>query len=472
MILDIEKQRDGLNISFFDKSGNKQIKKFKNPKPQTWSICQETDPRASDIYKNWDGKSVKRTACPKGQPNKFDIYETIENLPQEDKDVITAINFPKISSVDIETEVIDGFPDVLVGKERITTIAITTDDFKCLVIGWQPLSSAKQTKIQVMIDAHFKPLGVTFDFKYMSFETEYDMLYTFFSKILPKAALVTGWNWFNFDWAYLMKRARNLGIDPAIASPVGKLSWTDETPIHVGMIDYMEIYKKHDRTVSPKENFGLDAAGKQVLGITKVKYNGSLQQLYEQDYDKYVFYNAIDAALVTLIHRKLKTVNTILSVAALNNLSIYKAGSAVNLTEALMFKENYLKNLVIADDFKEHPKGDYEGAYVKQPKPGLYTAVACFDFASLYPSIMRQFNISADSFVEKLDMNNEEAKIERRKDTSVIVTNTGCVFKNEEDSILKLVLTRLYSERKKFKQRHLFLEIELVKLKSELSKMK
>lgn len=468
MILDIEKQRDGLNLSYFDKDGNKLIKKFPNPQPQTWSVCQDTDPKASDIYKNWDGKSVKRTPCPKGQMNKFDIYEFIENLEPEDKDVITAVNFPKMSSVDIETEVIDGFPDVKVAKERITTIAITTDDFKCLVIGWKPLTSAQQTKIQVDIDQHFNALGVTFEFKYMAFETEFDMLYTFFSKILPKCALVTGWNWFRFDWAYLLKRSRNLGIDPAIASPVNKLSWNDETPIHVGMIDYMEVYKKYDRTVVPKENHGLDAAGKQVLGISKVKYNGSLQQLYEQDYDRYVFYNAIDAGLVTLIHRKLKTVNTILSVAALNNLSIYKSGSAVNLTEALMFKENYEKNLVIADDFKEHPQGNYEGAYVKQPKPGLYNAVACFDFASLYPSIMRQFNISADTYIEKIDIEDEETKLERRKDPKVIVTNTGAVFKNEGDSILKLVLTRLYSERKKFKKRHLFLEIELVKLKTQL----
>ena len=62
--------------------------------------------------------------------------------------------------------------------------------------------------------------------------------------------------------------------------------------------------------------------------------------------------------------------------------------------------------------------------------------IACFDFASLYPSIMRQFNISADSFVEKLDINDEDKKIKRRQDKSVIVTNTGAVFKNEEDSIL------------------------------------
>ena len=469
MILDIEKLRDGLNISYFDKEGNRLIKKFPfGGKPMTWSVTSDRDPNKSDEFTNWDGRPVKRTVAAKGF-NKFDIYEFIENLPQEDKEIVTAVNFPKMYSVDIETEVIDGFPDTAIAKERITTIAITTDDLKAIVLGWKPLSQGDQAKIQVMLDEHFAHLGLTFEFKYINFQTEFDMLYTFFSKMLPKFPLVTGWNWFRFDWAYLLKRARNLGINPEISSPVNKLSYQGDIPIHVGMIDYMDIYKQHDRTVSPKENHGLDAAGNQVLGIKKVKYNGSIQDMYEQDYIKYVAYNAADAGLVTLIHRKLKTVNTVLSVAALNNLTIYKASSAVNLTEALMFKKFYENKKVIADDFTEKQKGAYEGAYVKEPKPGLYEAIACFDFASLYPSVMRQINISPEVFVEKL---NDQDEIEKRRneDKSVIVSSTGAVFRNDGDSTLKQVLGELYGERKKFKKRHLFLEIELVKLKKALEK--
>lgn len=466
MILDIQKQYGALNISFFDAKGNKQIKKFDISNFKSWKVCADTDPNKSDEFKNWDGKSVKKVRPVKGKLSKFDIYEIIENLPKEDKDVITAVNFPKMSSIDIETEVIDGFPNTEIAKERVTTIAVTTDDLQAIVLGWKPMSQADQSRVQVMIDEHFAKLGLTFKFKYICFETEFDMLYTFFSKMLPKFALVTGWNWFRFDWAYLTKRARNLGIDPAIASPVNELSYRGDLPIHLGMIDYMEIYKSYDRTVSPKENNSLDTAGRQVLGINKVKYQGSIQDMYENDYLKYVAYNAADAGLVTLIHRKLKTVNTILSVAALNNLTIYKASSAVNLTEALMFKKFYQNNMVIADEYTSKVTGAYEGAYVKQPVPGLYDAVACFDFASLYPSVMRQINISPEVFVEKLSDQNEIE--EKRKDKSLIVSSTGAVFKNNGDSILKQVLGELYGQRKTFKKRHLFLEIELVKLKEQL----
>ena len=151
-----------------------------------------------------------------------------------------------------------------------------------------------------------------------------------------------------------------------------------------------------------------------------------------------------------------------------------------------MFKKLYENGKVVADDFVEKAKGSYEGAYVKQPKPSLYRAVACFDFASLYPSVMRQMEISPETFLEKIDLPpiigllTEDSKRdqqirfneileERRKDKSVIVCSTGAVFKkNETPAILKQILNELYGERKKFKARHLFLEIELVKLKKAL----
>ena len=56
-----------------------------------------------------------------------------------------------------------------------------------------------------------------------------------------------------------------------------------------------------------KEDFKLDTVGEAVVGIKKVKYDGSIQDMYEKDYPKYIFYNAIDTALVYLIHEKIKT---------------------------------------------------------------------------------------------------------------------------------------------------------------------
>ena len=60
---------------------------------------------------------------------------------------------------------------------------------------------------------------------------------------------------------------------------------------------------------------------------------------------------------------------------------------------------------------------------------------------------MRQFNISPDAFIEKV----QATKIkERRADKSVIVCENGVVY-SKEDSMLKRILTDLYSKRKDYK---------------------
>ena len=92
--------------------------------------------------------------------------------------------------------------------------------------------------------------------------------------------------------------------------------------------------------------------------------------------------------------------------------------------------------------------GQYVGAFVKEPNVGFYEGVSAFDFASLYPSIMRQFNISPDAYVEQV----YESEIkQRREDKSVIVCDNGVVYK-KEDSILKKILSDLYAQRKQYKK--------------------
>jgi DNA polymerase elongation subunit (family B) len=176
-----------------------------------------------------------------------------------------------------------------------------------------------------------------------------------------------------------------------------------------------------------------------------------------------VLYNAIDAAIVCLIHKKLKTINAVLSVSCLCNLSIYKASSAVNLTEALLWKGYYDRKLVIANRREDSIRGAYEGAYVKEPEVGIFRAATCFDYASLYPSVMRQYNISPESFIEKTS--NEDKLETYRKDPKYIVSVTGAVY-DTETSVLKEILTNLYSQRKQYKKRHLDIEKLLTKRKN------
>jgi DNA polymerase elongation subunit (family B) len=460
MILDIESKWNNIRISYFDKEGNVKLKDYRVNDIENWTVCSETDKNKSTDYRNWDGKPVKKAKD--RYLNKWSMYEFIQN--SEDLEELSALNFPKIYSIDIETEVIDGFPNPDIARERITTIAIATQDKKVMVLGWKPITKEQEKQIYDNTKNHLKAFG-DWEFKYVNFDDEYNMLYTYIHRLLPTMAFVTGWNYIGFDWKYIYNRCRKLGIDPAQASPSKKVN-RDNIPLHIAMMDYLDIYRRFDRTVAVKENNTLDFVSQTVLGAQKIKYNGTLQELYEQDYDKYVFYNAVDAALVVEIHEKIATLNAVLSVSVLCNISLYKSVSAVNITEAFLWKKYYERGFVVGDQFiRPGERQGYEGAYVKEPQTGFYKGAACFDFASLYPSIMRQINISPESFIKK-EMNQEKLA-ELRKDKTKIVSVTGAVY-HKEDSAMKDILTELYSKRKVHKQKHLKLEVEIQKLKKQL----
>lgn len=459
MILDIETFGDRLRISYYDQQGKVKLKDYRVPDCSDWSICSPSDPKRSMEYKNWDGSSVKKR--PAKFLNKFSVLEFIQNLPPDDKAEITALNFPAIQSVDIETEIMDSFPDPNVARERITAIAIATEDCKVTVFGWKEITEEKKKWIYDQQREYLKDFG-EWEFKYVCFENEHSMLLAFIQKVLPRCSMVTGWNFSQFDWKYITNRCKRIGINVADASPSRRVMGKEEIPLHIGICDYMEIYKKWDRYVKVKESNSLDFVSNAVLGVTKIKYPGTLKQLYEEDYDKFILYNAIDSALVCLIHKKLKITNAAFSVSVFCDLPLYKCNSPVALTEALLWKGYYKRKMVIADEKLETPKQQYEGAYVKEPVPGFYRAVTCFDYASLYPSIMRQFNISPESFIKK---ETDPAKLEEaKKDRSKIVAASGSIY-GTELSVMKEILTNLYSDRRKHKDLHLELERYLAKRK-------
>ena len=321
--------------------------------------------------------------------------------------------------------------------------------------------------IQKQIDEHFKDIDDDFSFTFKCFKSEYDMMSTFMMSFVQKFPMMTGWNYIKFDWQYIINRCKKLGVDIGSASPIGRNFGRDEFPCHVGVMDYLDIYAKWDRTVDIKEDFKLDTVGEAVVGIKKVKYEGTIQDMYEKDYPKYVFYNVIDTALVYLIHQKIKTMDIALTIAHMTQISIFKAASPVAITEALLAREFLTRNLVMAKDPKAPPskREQFEGAFVKEPITGMHNAVAAFDFASLYPSIMRQMNVSPESFKKKVSPDKRHEEIGDNN----IVSVTGAVYDTER-SVLKDVLTRLYDQRKEYKKESFRLQQKAYDLEQELKK--
>ena len=459
-MIDIE-QRDGvLQISFFDVEGDISIKKFQIPNNEMyeWEYCEPGAKDADPLIKSWDGKPVRKRRSK--FLSKWRIEEYLFSLPVEETREIYEFNVPKKFFVDIEVEVTDEWPKPETAKFPVTTIAFCRDS-RVFVMGTKTLSEKEIRSISQRINEYLKE---DVEFQYLYFKSEYDMLFSFFHKALQKMPLLTGWNFIGFDWTYLINRCKRLGIDPSVASVSRKLVGKSELPMHRIVVDYLEVYKKWDRIIDVKENNTLDFVAKAALGIQKVKYPGTLQELYESDYDQYVFYNAVDAMLVQMIDKKLQSMLTFLKLGAVAQVEATRAYSPIWMAESAMARENCRRGLVFPKaDTSKRKRQAYEGAFVHEPKTGLYEWVTSFDFASLYPTVMRQWNISPESYIKNV-MPGEEVDLEK-----YIKTASGALFRRGEDSVFKSILVDYYSKRKAAKKIAQEIESEIAELQKYIA---
>lgn len=447
MILDIEQREKDIIISYYNDKGEVAFKQYPVDKFQNWYVCDDKDRAASTQYTNWDGRKVKLGYG--RQFNKFSILYFLDSLSEKDKKELTAYNMPKTYFVDIETEIVDGFPKAEEAKSRILSFSIITPERKAIVLGLEDMDSESIKKIQDDTNEYFKDFDQDWEFKYYKFKSEYDMVYTFLMKFLPKFPMMTGWNFINYDWQYIVNRCKRLQIDISEVSMTKEVDKSDSRPLHIGILDYMQLYDKYDRSVKVKESNSLDYVSSQVLKVNKIKFTGSLQDLYRDNFTKYIYYNVVDSVLVYYIDQKLKSMEVLLTLANITNMPLYKASSPVAVTEAIMARKLAEQGMRIGSEEKKdsNKDGQYAGAFVKEPILGFYEGVSAFDFASLYPSIMRQFNISPDAYIEKIS---KGEITERRKDKEVIVCDNGVVY-NTDDSILRKILSDLYQQRKDYK---------------------
>ena len=111
-------------------------------------------------------------------------------------------------------------------------------------------------------------------------------------------------------------------------------------PCHSIILDYMEIVKQYDHILT-YESFSLDWVGNAAVKAHKIKYSGSLQQLYERDPEWYYFYNAIDSTITELIHYKLKSLESPCAVSSVTLVPLLSAFGQVALGQANVFEEFY-----------------------------------------------------------------------------------------------------------------------------------
>ncbi|WQJ53441.1 MAG: DNA polymerase [Wendovervirus sonii] len=353
---------------------------------------------------------------------------------------------------DIETDVgPEGFPEPESAAMAINTIAITKFP-QTIVFGRKPLSENEQIKIQENL-RNYSSLTKDYIFEYRYFQTEREMIESFLDFIQDIPA-ITGWNFLGYDWKYIYNRCNNLGININRICPTGKFTKFKlnrknviecMVPVHKIIYDYMIVYRQWDRTVEVKENDSLNFVSEKVLGITKVEHEWGFEEFYRDHYMEYVFYNAVDTILVEKIDATIHTAQIWYMLASELRIDLNAAYSTIQPAETVMTNFVFPNYKVVPRKIQnsQEDDGDYAGAFVWPTQAGLFKYIGGLDFASLYPSIMRQFGISPEAFMFK--------DITYQPKADEIKTVSGAVYKKMKDAVIPAILTEFFAKRKQAK---------------------
>lgn len=319
-----------------------------------------------------------------------------------DESKITILKF------DIEVDISTGKPNMASANKPITSISLkfsTSNTYWLL-----GLKDYDKTKTETGID----PDHITFH----KFANETEML-SFFVKLWTNnyPDVVTGWNCEYFDIQYVVTRiAGLLGDDKAnslspwgIVKPVTKEMYGKmQNTYHIygiSILDFMDAFKKFGYKYGTQETYKLDHIAHVVLGENKLSYEeyGSLTKLYEMNPQKYLDYNLKDTHLIQRMQEETALLSLVFTVAYEAGVNYKETFGTVGIWETILYRRLLSNNIMPAI---KGPAGvmsaNLVGGFVKDPIPGKYRWVVSFDLNSLYPHLMKQYNMSPETLMKGL----------------------------------------------------------------------
>jgi DNA polymerase elongation subunit (family B) len=270
------------------------------------------------------------------------------------------------------------------------------------------------------------------------FDNEVDLLNTFLS-LIDDCDILSGWNSEGYDIPYTVNRICKI-LSKNDTSRLclwnqfpKKFTYTrygveKESYDLIGRVhlDYMALYRKF--SAGEHHSYSLDSISKEEVHESKTEYNGTLTQLYNNDFKKFIEYNRQDVSLLNKLDKKLHYIELANNLAHTNTVLLPTVKGTVMQTEQAVINQCHDNNLVVpnrkyepkeveVDDEDEDGVEKHDGvagAYVAYPKKGLHKYVGVTDINSLYPSDFRMLNMSPETIVGQIRPDMTDAFIKQK----------------------------------------------------------
>ena len=370
-------------------------------------------------------------------------------------------NLINVTTIDIEVQSDDGFPEPERADNVITAITIKNNiDNTYYVWGLGDYDTEKS-------------LMKTHRVVYKKFDTEANLLIDFvthWSQPSQCPDVITGWNTRFFDIPYLINRISKL-IGEVYAkrlSPWGMVERREITKQGrtqvayelkgISMMDYMELFIKFGYSYGAQESYRLDHIANVVLGEKKLSYeeHGSLFSLYKNDFQKFIDYNIKDVELVDRLEDKMGLITLAMTIAYKGGVNYQDTFGTTAIWDTIIYRKLH-ENKIVVPFSEDKTKSSYPGGYVKDPHVGIHDNVVSFDLNSLYPSIIMQYNMSPETIAEgevtKVDIEAVLTHSQKLDNKGKALAANGQYFNTNKVGIVPMIIDEMYNERVGIKQK-------------------
>lgn len=337
----------------------------------------------------------------------------------------------RLCFIDIECEDLRGFPDP--ARERIICITCWDsfdDEYTTLLLASAGTSPGFSDEWTAKNGCLWKGKS---RHQVCTYETEEALMRAFAAYIREKDPdILSGWNFTDFDLPYITRRMEVLGLNPTDLSRLPGM--TERTPVRGRAIfDLLTAYKKLQP--SQKESYRLDAVAEDEIGERKVRYTGTITDLWLEDPERLVEYNTTDVELCVRINEKNSIVDFYRMISRYVGVPLDRTLNSSNVIDIYILRKARgrfvlpSKGNVAADEF--------EGATVFEPSLGVRENVVVLDLKSLYPMAMMTLNASPET----------------KDPAGELRAPNGIRFRKSPDGLTRSILAELMEERDALKKR-------------------